>query len=184
MHSRYFLSKQTGQLVRIKSGKWNKSAVGCWQFEGDLAEVEQYIVARTNENIDSFTCLIREELAIGPECPIALTYQLPDGMLHGIPSNSQPGNIVTSDDVEVVISVQEWTNEVQLCNTYGARNVAKYQFLCRTPFNIGDVKYLDGSVTEEEHFASLRDSCFSGVRRSSRRLERLPSISVILVCLL
>ncbi|KAF2538237.1 hypothetical protein F2Q68_00022940 [Brassica cretica] len=77
-------------------------------------------------------------------------------MLHGIPSNSQPGNIVTYDDVEVVMSVQEWTNGVQLCNTYGARNVAKYQFLCRTPFNIGDVKYLDGSVTEEEHFVSLR----------------------------
>ncbi|KAF3566884.1 hypothetical protein DY000_02019258 [Brassica cretica] len=77
-------------------------------------------------------------------------------MLHGIPSNSQPANIVTSDEVEVVMSVQEWTNGVQLCNTYGARNVAKYQFLCRTPFNIGDVKYLDGSVTGEEHFASLR----------------------------
>ena len=88
-----------GQLVRIKSGKWNKSAVGCWQFEGDHAEVEQYIVARTNENIDSFTCLIREELVIGHECPIALTYQMPDRILHGIPSNSQPANIVTSDDV-------------------------------------------------------------------------------------
>ncbi|CAN6873781.1 unnamed protein product [Brassica oleracea] len=156
MHSRYFLSKQMGQLVRIKSGKWNKSAVGCWQFEGDHAEVEQYIVARTNENIDSFTCLIREELVIGHECPIALTYQMPDRMLHGIPSNSQPANIVTSDDVEFLMSVQEWTNGVQLCNTYGARNVAKYQFLCRTSFNIGDVKYLDGSVTEEEHFAYLR----------------------------
>ncbi|KAF2612194.1 hypothetical protein F2Q70_00011223 [Brassica cretica] len=146
-----------GQLVRIRIGKWNKSAAGCWQFEGDPGVVEQYIVACTNENIDSFTSLIREELVIGPECPVALTYQLSDGMLHGIQSTSQPSNIVTSDDVEVVMSVQEWTNGVQLCITYGAQNVAKYQFLCRSPFNIGDIKYLDGSVTEEEHFASLRD---------------------------
>nr|VDC96252.1 unnamed protein product [Brassica oleracea] len=159
-----------GQLVRIRIGKWNKSAAGCWQFEGDSGVVEQYIVARTNENIDSFTSLIREELVIGPECPVALTYQLPDGMLHGIQSTSQPSNIVTSDDVEVVMSVQEWTNGVQLCITYGARNVAKYQFLCRSPFNIGEVKYLDGSVTEEEHFASLRGLVAGDIIRCSDTL--------------
>ncbi|CAN6925241.1 unnamed protein product [Brassica oleracea] len=159
-----------GQLVRIRIGKWNKSAAGCWQFEGDPGIVEQYIVARTNKNIDSFTSLIREELVIGPECPVALTYQLPDEMLHGIQSTSQPSNIVTSDDVVVVMSVQEWTNVVQLCITYGARNVAKYQFLCRSPFNIGDVKYLDGSVTEEEHFASLRGLVAGDIIRCSDTL--------------
>ncbi|KAF3544240.1 hypothetical protein DY000_02006366 [Brassica cretica] len=132
-----------GQLVRIRIGKWNKSAAGCWQFEGDPGVVEQYIVARTNKNIDSFTSLIREELVIGPECPVALTYQLPDGMLHGIQSTSQPSNIVTSDDVE---------------------------FLCRSPFNIGDVKYLDGSVTEEEHFASLRGLVAGDIIRCSDTL--------------
>ncbi|KAH0904077.1 hypothetical protein HID58_043580 [Brassica napus] len=161
---------EMGQLVRIRIGKWNKSAAGCWQFEGDPGIVEQYIVARTNKNIDSFTSLIREELVIGPECPVALTYQLPDGMLHGIQSTSQPSNIVTSDDVVVVMSVQEWTNVVQLCITYGARNVAKYQFLCRSPFNIGDVKYLDGSVTEEEHFASLRGLVAGDIIRCSDTL--------------
>uniref|UniRef100_A0A0D3BGE2 Uncharacterized protein n=1 Tax=Brassica oleracea var. oleracea TaxID=109376 RepID=A0A0D3BGE2_BRAOL len=159
-----------GQLVRIRIGKWNKSAAGCWQFEGDPGVVEQYIVACTNENIDSFTSLIREELVIGPECPVALTYQLSDGMLHGIQSTSQPSNIVTSDDVEVVMSVQEWTNGVQLCITYGAQNVAKYQFLCRSPFNIGDIKYLDGSVTEEEHFASLRGLVAGDIIRCSDTL--------------
>ncbi|CAF1708074.1 hypothetical protein YC2023_040951 [Brassica napus] len=159
-----------GHLVRIRIGKWNKSAAGCWQFEGDSGVVEQYIVARTNENIDSFTSLICEELVIGPECPVALTYQLPDGMLHGIQSTSQPSNIVTSDDVEVVMSVQEWTNGVQLCITYGARNVAKYQFLYRSPFNIGEVKYLDGSVTEEEHFASLRGLVAGDIIRCSDTL--------------
>ncbi|CAF1919164.1 unnamed protein product [Brassica napus] len=144
-----------GQLVRIPSGKWNKSTAGGWQFEGDPSEVEQYIVACTNENIESFTGLISEELIIGPECPIALTYQLPDTMLQGIASNSLPANIITSEDVEVVMSVQEWTNGVQLCITYGSLNVARYEFLCRTPFRVGDTTYLDGRVSEEDHVAMI-----------------------------
>ena len=114
------------------------------------------IVARTNENIESFTSLIREELVIGPECPIALTYQLLDTMLQGIASNSQPANIITSENVEVVMSVQEGTNGVQLCITYGSLNVARYEFLCRTPFRVGDTTYLYGRVSEEGHVASIK----------------------------
>ncbi|CAG7869439.1 unnamed protein product [Brassica rapa] len=159
-----------GQLVRISIGEWSKSAAGCWQFEGDPSAVDKYIVARSNENINSFTSLIREELVIGPECPIGLTYQLPQRMLHGIQSTKQPSNIVTSDDVAFVMSVQEWTNGVQLCITIGARNVAKYQFLCRTPFNIGDFRFLDGSVTEEDHFASLRGLVGEDIIRCSDTL--------------
>ena len=44
-----------GQLVRISIGEWSKSAAGCWQFEGDPSAVDKYIVARSNENINSFT---------------------------------------------------------------------------------------------------------------------------------
>lgn len=145
-----------GQLVRIQSGNWKKSPTGNWQFEGDPSEVEHYIVAQNNEKIESFTSLIREELVIEPECPIALTYQLPDAMLQGIASNSQPANIITSEDVEVVMSVQEWTKGVLLCITYGSLNVARYEFLCRTPFIVGNTTYLDGSVSEEVHVANIK----------------------------
>ncbi|KAH0923179.1 LOW QUALITY PROTEIN: hypothetical protein HID58_023197 [Brassica napus] len=157
-----------GQLVRISIGEWSKSAAGCWQFEGDPSAVDKYIVARSNENINSFTSLIREELVIGPECPIGLTYQLPQRMLHGIQSTKQPSNIVTSDNVAFVMSNGQ--TESNIFYTIGARNVAKYQFLCRTPFNIGDFRFLDGSVTEEDHFASLRGLVGEDIIRRSDTL--------------
>ncbi|CAN6855490.1 unnamed protein product [Brassica oleracea var. botrytis] len=77
-------------------------------------------------------------------------------MLQGIASNSQPANIITSENVEVVMSVQEGTNGVQLCITYESLNVARYEFLCRTPFRVGDTTYLYGRVSEEGHVASIK----------------------------
>ncbi|CAH8353594.1 unnamed protein product [Eruca vesicaria subsp. sativa] len=55
----------------LRRGKWNISAGGGWQFEGDPSEVDQYIIAHINENIESFTSLICEELGRGTQCPIA-----------------------------------------------------------------------------------------------------------------
>lgn len=129
---------------------------GCWQFEGDPERVDQYILGSTKQDFSSFTRTIREELGIAPECPFVLTYQLPEIMLDGVSANPQPANILDSDDVEAVMSVLEWTNGIQLSIIIGVSNVAKYQFLCRTPFRIGDVRYLDGRATEDDHISSLR----------------------------
>ena len=54
-----------------------------------------------------------------------------------------------------MMSVQEWTNDVQLCVTFGAANVAKYQFLCREPFTIDGTTFFSDGVTEEEHIAAI-----------------------------
>ncbi|KAL0712696.1 hypothetical protein Bca4012_019674 [Brassica carinata] len=146
-----------GQLVCVRSGKWNKTEEGIWTFDGDPSDVDHYIVAANNEDIECLTSLVREELGILAESPIVLTYQLPRSMLEEDLSTSPPNNITTSADVEVMMSVQEWTSEVVICVTYGAMNVAKYQFMCRTPFTIGDATYLADGVTEEDHIAAIYD---------------------------
>ncbi|WZZ35420.1 hypothetical protein YC2023_018821 [Brassica napus] len=91
-------------------------------------------------------------------------------MLQGIASNSQPANIITSENVEVVMSVQEGTNGVQLCITYESLNVARYEFLCRTPFRVGDTTYLYGRVSEEGHVASIKGMVGDDVIRCSETL--------------
>ncbi|KAL0731984.1 hypothetical protein Bca4012_028078 [Brassica carinata] len=55
----------------------------------------------------------------------------------------------------MMMSVHEWTTEVTLCVTYGAEDVARYGFLCRAPFKIGQRTYLGEGVTEEQHLASI-----------------------------
>ncbi|KAF2563904.1 hypothetical protein F2Q70_00018274 [Brassica cretica] len=70
-----------GQLVRIISGQWNKSPAGDWRFHGDPCDEEQYIVAKTNEEIQSLMSLVREEIGIGEHTPVVLSYQLPPNIL-------------------------------------------------------------------------------------------------------
>lgn len=55
----------------------------------------------------------------------------------------------------MMMSIQEWTNEVQLCVTYEALNIAKYRFMCRAPFTIGDTTYLDDGIIEEQNLAAI-----------------------------
>lgn len=152
-----------GQLVCVRSGNWRKTDEGIWTFDGDPSDIQHYIVATNNEDIQCLSSLIREELGIPAESPMVLTYQLPQRMVEEDLSTSPPNNITTSVDVEVMMSVQEWTNEVQICVTYGALNVAKYQFLCRTPFTIGDTTYLADGVTEEQHIATIYGECITFV---------------------
>ncbi|CAF1709410.1 unnamed protein product [Brassica oleracea var. botrytis] len=150
-------SFEMGQLVHIRSGRWEKTGVGSWKFEPDSVETGHYIVARTNETIDSFKTLVRDELGIGHLIPLLLTYQLAGCMAEGDPACQEPTNLLTSEDIEIMMSVKEWNNEVQICVTYGALNVSKYQFLCRTSFTIGETTYLDDGVTEAENCSMITD---------------------------
>ncbi|KAG2294282.1 hypothetical protein Bca52824_040951 [Brassica carinata] len=49
--------------------------------------------------------------------------------------------------------LRRWDN----CVISGALRVAKFQFMCRTPFQIGDTIYLGDGVTEEQHLAMIND---------------------------
>nr|VDD31522.1 unnamed protein product [Brassica oleracea] len=100
-----------GQLVNIRSGRWDKTEEGGWKFEREDSE--------------------------------------DDSSAHA------PITLLTSEDIEIMMSVKEWKNEVVTCVTYGAVNIAKYQFLCRTPFTIGDTTYLGDGISEEEHCSMI-----------------------------
>lgn len=113
------------------------------------------MLVRRNEGFASLRTLIRGELIIAPQTPVVLSYRLPDDMIQPPHDDVTPINIDNNEDIEAMMSVVEWTNEVHICVTYGAMNVAKYQFLCRTPFEIGDYKFLTDGVTEEEHMAAV-----------------------------
>ncbi|XP_056854590.1 uncharacterized protein LOC130504039 [Raphanus sativus] len=148
---------QMGKLVRVRSGHWSKTDDDVWTFNQDPSEMEQFIIASSNEEFESLKNLVREELCIAPQTPVVLSYQLPLQMLMPSESTSAPTRLLSSGDVEVMMSVHEWTNEVQIYATSGAANVAKFQFLFREPFTVGDTTYLSGGITEKAHLERIYD---------------------------
>ncbi|KAL0689167.1 hypothetical protein Bca4012_088844 [Brassica carinata] len=146
-----------GQLVRIRSGEWMKKDDVGWRFHEDTCEVEHYIITRNNEDVHALLALVREELLLSPTTPIVLTYQLPENLLDANVIKSPPITILTTEDVEILLSIKEWRNEVIIYVTSGALRVAKYQFLRITPFTIGDTTYLADGITEEQHLAFIND---------------------------
>lgn len=143
------------QLLRLISGQWTKSPDGIWRFEGDPSIMEHYIITKTNEKIPALLSLVRNKLRIEEDTPMVLSYHLPPNLLLPYGSTSQPANILTPEDVEILLSIQEWTKNVVLYVTFGAANVAKYNFLCREPFTIGDTTFLSDGISEEDHVAAI-----------------------------
>lgn len=144
-----------GQLVRLVCGQWTKNDEGDWIFKEDPNEVEHFIVACTNQKFDAFLALVREELLLPSTKPVVLTYSLPDSMTERRTIKEPPHTILTDENVELLMSIQEWKNEGFMCVTDGPLGVAKYNFLCRSPFTIGDITYLAEGITEEEHFSVI-----------------------------
>ncbi|XP_013701043.1 uncharacterized protein LOC106404957 [Brassica napus] len=68
-----------------------------------------------------------------------------------------PHNIVANPDIDMLMSVHEWNTEPQICVIFGAEDVARYQFLCRAPFKIGNRTFLGEGITEEQHISAVND---------------------------
>ncbi|KAF2551848.1 hypothetical protein F2Q68_00035419 [Brassica cretica] len=125
-----------GRLVKLVLGLWTKNSTGDWSFEVEL---------------------IRIRLNLGILTPVALTYQLPDWMLVPDGTKTLPITLSCDKDVEILTSVRDYMSEAVLYVTSGPELVAKYEFLRRSPFIIGDTTYLEEGVSEAQHRQAILD---------------------------
>ncbi|CAF2107101.1 unnamed protein product [Brassica oleracea] len=79
-------------------------------------------------------------------------------------------NILTNVHVKMMMSVHEWNIKAKLCVVFGPKDVAKYQFICRGPFTIGDRTFFADGVTEEQHMAAINDIIRDDEIRCSQRV--------------
>ncbi|KAL0717668.1 hypothetical protein Bca4012_066990 [Brassica carinata] len=122
--------------------------------------MDMEIWSRENESIEDFTGLVREAYNIPAKTPLMLTYKLPQWMLAPGGEDSQPQTLLSSGDVEVMMSIREWDGYQIVCVLCGAERVAKYGFLRRSPFNIGNMTFLGDGVKEEEHMSAIKGIVF------------------------
>ncbi|KAF8080107.1 hypothetical protein N665_0974s0003 [Sinapis alba] len=146
-----------GQLVRLLCGQWTINDDGEWIFLGDPTEVEHFIVASTSNNLHTFFANVRAELLLPTTKPLLLTYRLPDSMMETQTLKEAPQKIINDEDVECLMSIQEWRTEVSVSVTYGAVGFAKFDFLSRSSFTIGDTTYLAEGITEKQHLAAINE---------------------------
>ncbi|CAF2272051.1 unnamed protein product [Brassica rapa] len=153
---KHSLPARMGQLILVSSGDWTKGPDGIWRFEVAPSEEEHYILAR-NDKIPGVMSLVREELGIGKNTPMILSYHLPRSLRPPVGCTAPPNYVLTTQDLRFLLTLQEWTKEVELCVTFGALNVAHYQFLRRESFTIGDRTFLSDGMTEEDTVAAILD---------------------------
>ncbi|CAH8370027.1 unnamed protein product [Eruca vesicaria subsp. sativa] len=140
-----------GTIVRVVQGLWEKTATGEWWFSENPITENDIVVINHGDPFEGVVEMIRIRLELGVLTPVALTYRVHDMIL--LP----PNNVATDADVETMLTATKFMTTPVLCVTSGPELVAKYQFLCRSPFRIGETSFLDAGITEEEHHAAIRN---------------------------
>ncbi|KAH0928842.1 hypothetical protein HID58_014569 [Brassica napus] len=146
-----------GTLVRIVQGIWEKTLAEEWRFDENPAAEEDTLLINPHDSFEGLVEMIRIRLDLGVLTPVALTYQLPEWMLLPEGTTTPPVTLSTDRDVEVMLTVREYMTEPVMYVTSGPELVAKYQFLCRSPFKIGDRSFLGEGITEEQHHEAIKE---------------------------
>lgn len=148
------------RLVLISKGEWSKSPQGVWKFEEDGTVMSHSILVRRNEGYDSLEVKVRGLFNLGRQTPLVVTFQLPQWMLEPDGENCPPHTIRTNADIDMLMSVHEWNTEPKICILFGPQEVAKYHYICRSPFTIGRFSFLGEGVTEEQHLGRINGKDF------------------------
>lgn len=145
-----------GRLVRVVKGQWFKSQQGIWRFEPDGNFPVQDILVAVNEPVQRLLALVRGVFYIRSVTPVVITFHLPPWVMGTNGQSFPPLNLVTDSDVELLMSVHDWSTEPTVFVVSGSEDVAKYQYTCRTPFTVGGVNFLGTGITEEDHISMVK----------------------------
>ncbi|KAF3566836.1 hypothetical protein DY000_02015229 [Brassica cretica] len=145
------------RLVRLVKDQWSKSQKEVWRFNRDETVFSEEIILGDNATMHELTDLVRGVFNLTTATPLLITFQLPQWMVEPEGETGPPHNIVAKPDLEMVMSVHEWNTEPQLCVIFGAEDVAKYEFISRTPFKIGNRSFLGEGKTEEQHMSDINE---------------------------
>ncbi|KAJ4885614.1 hypothetical protein Rs2_35707 [Raphanus sativus] len=140
------------QVLRVIQGAWYLHQNGEWSFERKPNDLGFPAIVRTSENFESLDRIVRSLYNLPLETPIGMTYRLPEWMLVPDGNKTPPITIQETPDVEVMMAVRAWFADLTLFVTIGAEDVARYQFFCRTDFNIGSSSYKFENGTEDPSF--------------------------------
>lgn len=151
-----FLISQMTRLIHLEQGYWVKSDAGVWRFVMEPEYLGEALLLRENETIEDLMTLVRVRLELPAETPVALTYQFPEWMRIPNGPHPQPVNLLENRDVEVMMSIREFNDVLILYVTSGPLKVARYQFLCRSPFTVCNTAFLGEGVSEEQHRRAIR----------------------------
>lgn len=132
-----------------------------WTLIQDPAFAVHDVLLRVNESIDALRDLVRCVFGMRTGTPLIVKFRLPPWMVGPEGDTIAPKNVDTSDDVEIMMGAHQWNTEPKLCVTIGAEEAARYHFIRRTTFTIGDRTFLAEGVTEEQHMATINDTTYT-----------------------
>ncbi|KAL0865612.1 hypothetical protein Bca101_044730 [Brassica carinata] len=137
-----------GRIFRCVARVWKKNERLHWHFVPTPADYGFTMFMDSPQTFERVEAAVREHYVLGEFSPVVITYGMPDWMI--FPSGRVPPLTITNTaELISVMNRRPPTSDVTLLLTLGAKNVAEYQFLCRSDFTIGSKTYVVGENQDE-----------------------------------
>ncbi|KAF2602814.1 hypothetical protein F2Q70_00028073 [Brassica cretica] len=154
-------SKEMGRVFRIWSGDWKKNGHEQWHFVPNHQDYGFTMYMDSPKTLAVIDATVRENYMLGCATLVLITYMMPDWMM--FPSGpSPPITIASKADLVSLISRIPPLSEITLLVTFGAKNVAEFQFLCPSDFTIGSSTYVVGDGQDERARARYESLVLGG----------------------
>ncbi|KAG2314217.1 hypothetical protein Bca52824_017339 [Brassica carinata] len=148
-----------GCIFRLWRGVWKKNKRLHWHFVPTPADYGFTMFMDSPQTFDRVEAAVREHYVLGEFSPVVITYRMPDWMI--FPSGQVPPVTITNTaELLSVMNRRPPMSDVTLLLTLGAKNVAEYQFLCRSDFTIRSTTYVVGENQDERAKATYESLVF------------------------
>ncbi|CAN7028339.1 unnamed protein product [Brassica oleracea var. botrytis] len=115
------------RCVRFWREQWKKSGEEEWEFMTHPEDIDQ---------------IIRQRYGLSQYTPLVISHRLPNWMLGPRGNRTPPPTISSTVVLSWLLNGRTLVNELPMLVTMGPKDVAEYEFHCRTNFAIGNTTYV------------------------------------------
>lgn len=142
------------RCVRFWRGQWKKSAEEEWEFMVHPEDIGYRAVVYETVSYDTVDQIIRQRYGLSRYTPVVISHRLPNWMLGPRGNRTPPTTIACTAVLTWLLHERTWVNEIPLFITMGPKDVADYEFHCRTNFAIGNTSYVFDHTASENSRAA------------------------------
>ncbi|KAL0796733.1 hypothetical protein Bca101_068110 [Brassica carinata] len=158
------------RCVRFWRGQWKKSAEEEWEFMVHPEDIGYRAVVYETVSYDTVDQIIRQRYGLSRYTPVVISHRLPNWMLGPRGNRTPPTTIACTAVLTWLLHERTWVNEIPLFITMGPKDVADYEFHCRTNFAIGNTSYVFDHTASENSRAAYESLVFGNRAAQTERV--------------
>ncbi|WZY98693.1 hypothetical protein YC2023_071022 [Brassica napus] len=157
------------RCVRFWRGQWKKSGDE-WEFITHTEDIGYRVVVYATVSYNAIDQILRQRYGLSQNTPLVLSHRLPSWMLGPQGNRIPPATISSTAELSWLLHGRTWISELPILIMMGPKDVAEYEFHCRTNFAIGNTTYVFDHTANDNSRAAYESLVFGNRAAQTERV--------------